>query len=70
VDCKAESQTLSIAQLERNEAQLRELMQSEKALYEIERCITNLYNWSHYLHALLNMSTTFKCNAGKMWLSY
>ena len=23
-----------------------ELMQSEKALYEIERCITNLYDWA------------------------
>ena len=46
MDCKAESQTLSIAQLERNKAQLRELMQSEKAFYEIERCSTNLYDWA------------------------
>jgi len=45
VECKAEMQTLAIAQLNRSEAQLRELMESEKALYEIDRCIKDLYDW-------------------------
>jgi hypothetical protein len=46
VECKIERQTLAFAQLERNKAEIRELMESEKALYEIERWIMNLHDWA------------------------
>ena len=51
VKCKAEMQTLVIAQLKRSEARLRELMETEKALREIERCVTNLYDWADVCQA-------------------
>ena len=46
MECKIERQTLAFAQLERNKAELRELMESEKALYEIERWITDIHDWA------------------------
>jgi hypothetical protein len=46
VQCKIERRTLAFTQLERNKAELRELMESEKALYQIELWITNIHDWA------------------------
>jgi len=46
VECQAEMQALVIAQFKRSEARLRELMESEKALHEIERWTKDLYDWA------------------------
>ncbi len=52
VKCKAARQALADAKHERDDAQLHELIESEKALYDAEHFNKHIYDWADLRRAM------------------